>query len=56
MVDRGDIIQSSDREEGDSMTAVIAELGLGLCHWMWSSFVGGRSREESRRNSKVFVF
>ena len=48
MVDRSDIIQLSDREERDLMMAVIAELGLGLCHWIWSSFVGGRSREESR--------
>ena len=31
MVGRGDVVQSSDREERDSMTTVMAEQGLGLC-------------------------
>ena len=43
MVDHGDVDQSSDKEERDSMTMVMVmvERGLGLRCWRWSFFIGG---------------
>ena len=56
MVGRGDDVQSSDREERDSMTAVIAEQGLGLCCWRWSFFVGGGVGREVAGIAKFLFF